>query len=63
MHFSLNEVSEETIPSAELNDSSYESQTDFNLGKKLKNKSKKMSFSQSTNIQFTIYHLGTIFTI
>ena len=33
MHFSLNEVSEETIRSAELNDSSYESQTDFHWAK------------------------------
>ena len=43
--------SEETIHSAEINDSSYESQADFHLGKKMEKQNKtKMTFSRSIDI-------------
>jgi hypothetical protein len=59
------ELSEETIPSAEINGTSYESQADihwdeanfFFFFQKTKNqttKNKQMSFFKSTNIQFSI---------
>ena len=62
MEWSLFQDYEETIPSAEINDTPYESQADFYWNeikkiKRLKNpiqntKFKKLSFSSSAKIQF-----------